>query len=196
MLMRTLIAVLAVLLGGAVMAQAYRWVDEDGVVHFSDVPTEGAERIELPRNNRPATRSPEPARATSSFAAAATAETTTEEPAAVFKYESIEVVQPAPEETLWNIEGVLNVALRVTPALRSEDTVRVIFDGEQRMTTNRSSFQVEEVWRGVHNIQVEIVDSTGRLMARSLPNRFYVQQNAIGGLTTPVPTQTVAANLR
>jgi hypothetical protein len=194
--MRTLIAVLAVLLGGAVMAQAYRWVDEDGVVHFSDVPTEGAERIELPRDNRPRSPAPAPRRPVQSSTAAASAESAAETPAVVFKYESIEVVQPAPEETLWNIEGVLNVALRVTPALRSEDTVRVIFDGEQRMTTNSSSFQVQEVWRGVHNIQVEIVDSTGRLMARSLPNRFYVQQNAIGGLHMPVPAPTVAANLR
>jgi hypothetical protein len=193
--MRTIIAVLAVLLGGAVMAQAYRWVDEDGVVHFSDVPTEGAERIELPRTDRPRSPAPAPRRTAPSSAVAAVAETEAEEPAVVFKYESIEVVQPAPEETLWNIEGVLNVALRVTPALRSEDTVRVIFDGEQRMTTNSSSFQVEEVWRGVHNIQVEIVDSTGRLMARSLPNRFYVQQNAIGGLQ-PTLTPTVAANVR
>ena len=195
MLMRTIIAVLAVLLGGAVMAQAYRWVDEDGVVHFSDVPTEGAERIELPQSDRPRSPAPAPRRTTTSSAVAATADSAAEEPAAVFKYDSIEVVQPAPEETLWNIEGVLNVALRVTPALRSEDTVRVIFDGEQRMTTNSSSFQVQEVWRGVHNIQVEIVDSTGRLMARSLPNRFYVQQNAIGGLQTTA-TPTVAANVR
>jgi hypothetical protein len=193
--MRTIIALLAVLLGGAVMAQAYRWVDEDGVVHFSDVPTEGAERIELPHSDRPRSPAPAPRRTAQSTAAAATAESAAEEPAAVFKYESIEVVQPAPEETLWNIEGVLNVALRVTPALRSEDTVRVIFDGEQRMTTNSSSFQVQEVWRGVHNIQVEIVDSTGRLMARSLPNRFYVQQNAIGSLPTTL-TPTVAANRR
>ena len=46
--------------GGAVMAQAYRWVDEDGVVHFSDVPTEGAERIELPHSDRPRSTAPAP----------------------------------------------------------------------------------------------------------------------------------------
>ena len=178
MLMRTIIAVFAILLGGAVLAQAYRWVDEDGVIHFSDVPVDGAERIDLPRDSRPRTSAPP--RSTTSLAAAATsAEPATEEPTAVFKYESIEVVRPAPEETLWNIEGVLDVALRLTPALRPEDQVRVIFDGEQRSTANATSFQVQEVWRGVHNIQVEVVDSTGRLMARSLPNRFYVQQNSI-----------------
>jgi uncharacterized protein YjiK len=42
-----------------------------------------------------------------------------------------------------------------------------------------TSFQIEEVWRGVHNIQAEIIDDTGKLMIRSEPNRFYVQQNTV-----------------
>ena len=99
----------------------------------------------------------------------------------MFSYESIEVVAPAPEETLWNIEGVLNVAIRVVPALRQGDQIRVYFDGQERLTTSSTSFTIDEVWRGVHNIQVEIIDSTGQMMTRSLPNRFYVQQNSIAG---------------
>jgi hypothetical protein len=43
-----------------------------------------------------------------------------------------------------------------------------------------TSFQIEGVYRGVHNVQVEILDEAGKLMIRSLPNRFYVQVNAIG----------------
>jgi hypothetical protein len=62
--------------------------------------------------------------------------------------------------------------------LRAEDQIRVYFDGEERMV-NGTNFQIEEVFRGVHNIQAEVIDSTGRLMGRSLTNRFYVQQNSI-----------------
>ena len=174
MLMRTFIALIAALAAGTVLAQAYKWVDEDGVVHYSDTPREGAEQIQLPsdgqRPQRPA-YSPPPQQAT------AQAEETAEAPT-VFNYDSIEVVAPAPEETLWNIEGVLTVALRVSPALRPEDQVRVYFDGEEQLVSG-TNFQIQDVYRGVHNIQAEIVDSTGRLMARSLPNRFYVQQNSI-----------------
>ena len=174
MLMRTFIAIFAVLAASAVMAQAYRWVDENGVVHFSDRPVEGAERIVLPTDG---------ARRRPSFAAQPAPQPQADQaaaaPPAVFKYESIEVVAPAPEETLWNIEGVLNVALRVSPSLRPEDQVRVYFDGTEKMVTSNTNFQIDEVYRGVHNIQAEIVDSTGTLMARSLPNRFYVQQNSI-----------------
>jgi hypothetical protein len=35
------------------------------------------------------------------------------------------------------------------------------------------------VHRGVHNLQVEIIDASGQLMIRSQPNRFYVQQNRV-----------------
>ncbi len=177
MLMRTFIALIAVLAAGFAAAQAYRWVDEDGVVHFSDVPVEGAELIQLPDDrNRSRPQSID------SLAVAAPTTSSTADPQVapqpVFRYETLEVVAPAPEETLWNIEGVLNVALRVSPSVRAEDQVRVYFDGEQR-TVSGTSFQIEEVYRGVHNIQAEIVDSTGQLMIRSLPNRFYVQQNTI-----------------
>jgi hypothetical protein len=42
-----------------------------------------------------------------------------------------------------------------------------------------TSFQVEEVYRGAHNLQAEVIDQSGKLMIRSEPTRFYVQQNAI-----------------
>jgi hypothetical protein len=42
-----------------------------------------------------------------------------------------------------------------------------------------TSFQIEEVYRGVHNLQVEIIDENGKLMIRSRANRFYVQQNTV-----------------
>ena len=178
MLKRTFLLFISVLAAGAVMAQAYRWVDENGVVHFSDRPVEGAERIILPETDPNRRRPTLSARSARSSAPQAT---TTEEPAetqAAFNYESLIINAPAAEETLWNIEGTLNVALDLRPALRPGDQVRVYFDGEPRMVSS-TNFQIEEVWRGVHNLQAEVVDPTGRLMIRSLPNRFYVQQNTI-----------------
>jgi hypothetical protein len=56
----------------------------------------------------------------------------------------------------------------------------VFFDGEPRYV-NRLSFQIDQVYRGVHNIQAEIVDEAGTMVIRSMPNRFYVQQNSIAG---------------
>jgi hypothetical protein len=174
MLRHTFIAFITILAAGAVMAQAYRWVDADGIVHYSDRPQAGAERVVLPQSppRSAQTRAPRPT------ASRPTAET---EPApAAFRYESITFNSPAAEETLWNIEGVLNVSLNVEPALQTGHQIRVYFDGEPTVVSG-TSFQLEEVYRGVHNLQAEVIDQTGKLMIRSRANRFYVQQNAIGG---------------
>jgi len=160
----------------AVMALAdgvYKWVDEDGVVHFSDVPVDGAESLDLSEFSRPTgaslTRAGPEDRSTGDDAAI---------PTPAFRYESISIDVPGAEETLWNIEGILNVTVGVSPPLQSGHQVRAHFDGQLR-TVGGTSFTIDEVYRGVHNLQVEVVDSTGKLMIRSLTNRFYVQQNTI-----------------
>ena len=167
------IFVLAVLFGGAAaFAQAYKWTDENGVVHYSDRPQPGAEEVALPRSEvRPRSAAPGVSRR-------ADPEDETEEPEAPFSYQSFEVANPGPEETLWNIEGVLSVSLDLQPGLQPGHQIRVYFDGQPRMV-NGTSFQIEEVWRGVHNIQAEVLDESGQLMIRSRTNRFYVQQNTI-----------------
>jgi hypothetical protein len=156
----------------AVLAQAYRWVDDEGVVHYSDRPNPGSERVVLPKSNTTTVRRYDQS-------STSTDTNSAEPPPAAFKYESLTVASPGAEETLWNIEGVLNVSLAVSPALQKGHQVRVYFDGNPQ-TVSGSSFQIEEVHRGVHNIQAEVLDETGKLMIRSQTNRFYVQQNTVG----------------
>lgn len=170
---RPTLVLLGLLATTAVTAEVWRWVDEDGVVHFSDTPREGAELVDVAESRRTTGaqlyRSPTPT--------AAEGEQPAEEQP--FKYESLTVSSPGPEETLWNIEGTLSVSLALSPGLQSGHQVRVYFDGESRMV-NSTSFTIDEVWRGVHNIQAEVLDETGKLMIRSKSNRFYVQQNTVG----------------
>lgn len=163
---------------GLAVAQAYKWVDENGVVHYSDRPQPGAEEIVLPDSNR-ATRIT-PRRANPGSAP----DTATEEQTEPEAYTSLEVVSPSAEETLWNIQGTLDVRLNVQPGLKEGHQVRVYFDGEPRMV-NGTTFTIPEVFRGVHNIQAEIVDSTGQLQIRSETNRFYVQQTSVVGSNRP-----------
>jgi hypothetical protein len=64
------------------------------------------------------------------------------------------------------------------PGLQPGHQLRAYFDGKMQPVSG-TSFQLQDVWRGVHNIQVEVVDATGNVMIRSQPNRFYVQQNTV-----------------
>lgn len=169
---RPIFILLGLLAAAGVLAEAYTWTDENGVVHYSDRPEPGAKVVELEtttnRRPRPQVRPGTPSASNNQNA----------EPAAAFSYESLEVASPAPEETLWNIGGTLNVTLSLTPALQPGHQVRVYFDGTPRIVPG-TSFQIDEVYRGVHNLQAEVIDSTGKLMIRSQPNRFYVQQNSV-----------------
>ena len=172
---RAILALLGLFVATAATADVWRWVDKNGVVHFSDTPVEGAERIDVSESSRTTgsriyTQAPQ---------VAANDEPVSDAPEK-FRYESLSVSSPAAEETLWNIEGTLNVSLALTPGLQSGHQVRVYFDGEPRMV-NSTSFTINEVWRGVHNIQAEVLDETGKLMIRSQPNRFYVQQSTVRG---------------
>lgn len=167
---RPTLVLLGLLATAAASAEVWRWVDDDGVVHFSDTPREGAERVDVSEARR--TTGAQLYRDTSPAGDEQAAE---EQP---FQYDSLTITSPGAEETLWNIEGTLNVTLSLSPGLQSGHQVRVHFDGSPQLV-NSTSFTIDEVWRGVHNIQAEVLDETGRLMIRSQHNRFYVQQNAV-----------------
>ncbi len=158
---------------GALAETYYKWTDEEGVIHYSDLPHPGAVAVELGDSNK---RRPRPTTRRS----ATTLPAADEEPAATMftGYDSLEFLSPTAEETLWNIEGTLSVSLQVIPALKPGHQVRVYFDGTPQ-TVSGPSFQLQEVHRGVHNLQAEVIDQTGKLMIRSRPNRFYVQQNSV-----------------
>ena len=170
---RPIFLALGLLFAAQASAEVWRWVDENGVVHFSDTPREGAVQVDVSEASRTTgARLFEDTRPTASD------DTDPAEPETAFRYESFTIASPGAEETLWNIEGTLNVSLSLSPGLQSGHQVRVYYNGEPRIVRG-TSFTIEEVWRGVHNIQAEVIDETGKLMIRTRPNRFYVQQTTV-----------------
>jgi hypothetical protein len=172
MLQRICIGFALVLAASMALAQAYRWVDENGVVHYSDRPQAGAE--EVPLESAPAVSRPAPRRIPASRRTSEGEQATD----AAARYDALEIATPAAEETLWNIGGVLNVSLDLRPALQRGHQLRVYFDGNPQ-AVNSTQFQLQEVYRGVHNLQAEVLDENGQLLIRSQPSRFYVQQTTI-----------------
>ena len=167
---RTILVLLSLLAAAAAAADTYMWTDEQGGVHYSDRPHPGAERITIDEPN--ASQSPAPR--SSANATANEADDTSES----VRYNSFEVSSPGAEETLWNIGGVLNVSLALNPVLLPGHQIRVYFDGATQMVSG-TSFQLQEVHRGVHNLQAEVLDETGKMMIRTRTNRFYVQQSTV-----------------
>ena len=165
---RPILLLASLLATTAVFAQAYRWVDEDGVVHYSDRPIEGAEEVVLPKANTTTVRRVERDKP----------EAQPPPPSGPVRYQNLAISSPTPEETLWNIGGQLTVQIQVTPALQQGHRMRLYFDGEGQDISS-TTVQLEEVWRGEHNLQVEILNETGMPLIRSNPLRFYVQQRTV-----------------
>lgn len=173
MLQRVCLGIALVLAGSMALAQAYRWVDENGLVHYSDRPQPGAEEVEL--DAAPAVDIPPRPRSIAPPDAGARG---SEEADVAVGYDTLEISSPGAEETLWNIGGVLSVSLTLQPALKQGHQLRVYFDGNPQ-PVNSTQFQLQEVYRGVHNLQAEVLDQDGQLLIRSQPSRFYVQQTTI-----------------
>ncbi len=181
--MRALAALLFIALGsGLVHAdEAYRWVDENGVVHYSDRPVAGAERVDIDIDRGSRTQIAPPAAPVSTPGAAAQPAAAVPVPTSRQQYQALDIVRPLQGETLWNIGSTLTVSLRVTPSLAPGDRIRLLYDGQQLsgVPTDQLDIQLNEVYRGQHTIQAEIENIDGETLIQSSVMTFYVRQNSI-----------------
>jgi uncharacterized protein DUF4124 len=168
--MRKWLILLSALLGSAASAApAWTWVDAEGTRHYSDRPVPGAERVEL--------IGAQGFGATGRGARAARAAGAAGVPGAA--YQSIEVVSPAEQETLWNIGTNLPVQVRFQPALQNGHRYDLLYDGQRRnLNTATPRVTLPDVFRGEHTLQVVVIDSAGAEIMRSPARVFFVQQTS------------------
>ncbi|HLF09843.1 MAG TPA: DUF4124 domain-containing protein [Gammaproteobacteria bacterium] len=159
-------------------APAWRWVDSEGQVHYSDRPVPGAREIDLPG----AEGFSAPQRATQP----PSQNTPTEPQRPAANYRTFNIVSPVQQETLWNIGGNLTVRVELAPGLQAGHRLDVFLDG-QRTNLNAGSLEltVPNVFRGIHSVQAVIIDASGQEVLRSLSVPFMVQQTSIQNPNSP-----------
>jgi hypothetical protein len=173
------IVLLLVMSTGAVASEMWRWVDANGVVHYSDRPHPGAERIELG--------------SAQSFTAPVIAPSRRDEPAQEAEpaplYSGLSIVSPSEGETLWNIGGELNVQIAVEPRLASGHQLRIFLDDSQveGVPQGPTQFTIGEVFRGERRLRASIVDARGRELVSSETITFFVQQTSVLNPSRPRP---------
>ena len=167
-----LLAAAALLAVPAVLAGTYKWVDENGKVHYSDKPVEGAEEVRLP--NLPTYDSPE-------VSLPDPAGTESEDPAdSTFSYGTFSFISPQQEQVFWNIGLKLPVQLRLQPPLRRGDRVKVFLNGELKAGPSQSlGFTLDGVHRGTWTIRAVVEDANGNTVANAGPVKFFVRQTSI-----------------
>jgi hypothetical protein len=181
-----LILLFALSAAPASSAPAWTWVDADGQVHFSDRPVPGARQVEIAGAQPFGQAAPAPSASASRRNAAGSASTAA-------PYQSIDIVSPSDQETLWNTGSILNVQVRFRPALQPGHRFDLALDGQRRnVNTTGGSVVLPDVFRGTHTLEVIVIDGSGAELMRSPSRTFFVQQTSIQSPTNanapPRPT--------
>ncbi|TDJ45835.1 MAG: DUF4124 domain-containing protein [Gammaproteobacteria bacterium] len=164
-------------------AEVFRWVDDDGVVHYSDRPAEGAEVITIPNAQ---TFSTPPRRDMQRNQPSTTGAQAAAQQPELFSYRSFEIVSPGQQEILWNTGGELNVALSARPRIQATHTIFLYLDGEevQQLARGRMQASLSDVFRGEHTLRADVKDANGNRVAQT-ESSFTVQQTSIQNPNNP-----------
>ena len=150
----------------------YKWTNEEGVVIYSDIPQEGAERIRVNTGRQvPASRS---------GAEQGEAQSGSGDEAEAITYESLEIIQPADDATIRSNEGMVAVGLSLSPALGQGHEVKIIVDGtELEGGMKGTQFTLNNLNRGTHSLQTRVVDAQGNELITSNSISFHLRQTSI-----------------
>jgi len=90
----------------------------------------------------------------------------------------ITIVTPAAEETVWNTAYLLTVQVQTERELPSGSRLAYIVDGEVRSTTRAQSVEIDEVYRGEHQLSVELRGANGQVLGSAGPVTFFMRQHS------------------
>jgi len=168
--MRTVLVVLGILLAAAASATTYKWVDRNGVTHYSDRPQPGAEIVEL----RPAQTFDAPATATPGLRTTAR----NQQARTTVPYDQLDLWKPANDEVITNTGNTVPVRLRLEPDLQAGHTIWLYLDGKRvdGQPGNALSFDLTDVARGTHTISAVVADVSGSPLIKSQSVTFHLRQ--------------------
>jgi hypothetical protein len=176
--MRTLLFTLMSLACSAVLAATvYKWIDENGVVHYSDQPHANAEKVQV--------QAPQTYKATP--VDQGTVPLPPDQVQAPAAYTGCTIVQPQDQQDFSNIESLV-IAVRVEPQLHGGDQIYILMDGGALNNGSPvgNSFTVNPIERGTHTAQAMVRDSGGQLMCQTPAVTFSVHKASIANPVNPV----------
>ena len=168
-LRRTWIALgLFTLISAVPAAVIYKWIDADGVVHFSDQPVPGAEKITTSGGStRGILSQPMPGGGAPP------------EKAKPRSVQHASISSPAPDQTFTGGEQV-SASLSVDPALTPSQTVSWTLNGEQvGQNSNATQLTLPDLPRGTYTLAATVSDSVSGESISADPVSFNVVRPSV-----------------
>jgi hypothetical protein len=150
----------------------YKWVDESGVVHYSDQPHENAQKINIgaPQTYK-ATHYAEPGAAVSA--------------AQQLSYKCA-VTSPADQQSFVNVDTIA-VSAQVDPPQSEDAQMFVMLDGVMvtGQPTTGAQFMLKNVERGEHNLSIVLRNAAGKVACQSPAVTFFVRLASVNAPANP-----------
>jgi len=160
--------------------EIYRWVDKDGVVHYSDQPdSPNAELIDVIESNSYESADAAPAPGYDS----GDADEPDDEPA-VSSYESLTIVSPAPDEVFFGADAVVSVAAELQGTLQSGHSVVFFLNGDRKPASGLGT-DYSGLARGSYYLRASILNENGVPVITSQQTTFHVRQPSINSPQSP-----------
>ncbi|MGI9875753.1 DUF4124 domain-containing protein [Vibrio chagasii] len=158
----------------------YTWVDEDGVLHFSDTPTgKGAKSLQLPdvQASAPAPKfeSSQPVDAKSSTPSPSQEQPEREVPAPL----ALTMLTPIHDQTIRSNRGLISIQIEINRKLGIGEQLQLILDGRRYgAPQTQPDWQLKDIDRGTHTIAIQ-AHRSGKLIASTSPVTVYLHRATI-----------------
>jgi hypothetical protein len=175
--MRKLLVTLMLLLAPLALATTvYKWVDEDGVVHYSDQPHPNAQKVQL-----------KAAQTYNAAPGAATQSAPQPPPPPPHTYRGCMIAQPPNSSDLANIDS-LSVIVQTEPALHAGDQIYVLLDGQALNggAPTGAQFTISPVDRGEHTLQAVVKGPDGNVICQTASVTYNVHQPSLLNPNNPI----------
>ena len=160
------------LLSGVSHAQIYKTVDENGNVVFTDVaPKDDAKPLQIqPGNTFGQPERQEQGQLGANF------DDSEQDPAeqVTLGYANLVVQSPTNDQAIRQNSGDVTVAVAPDPALNADHQIQILLDGAVVQTAAAASITLNNVDRGTHSVQAQIIDLQGNVLIHSETTIFHL----------------------
>jgi hypothetical protein len=164
--------VFLLLFAGAVPAgELYQIINKDGSITYTDIPGQDAQAFNLSTTNSavmPSLVKSQPRQS------AFTGKKSTEKRLPEY---SLQLISPVDKESIRNNAGKVSVRASITPAAKGQ--FQLFLDNVLIDTQPAPNFDLGNVERGEHHIQIKFIHNSGKILASTPERVFYLHKASV-----------------
>ena len=158
----------------------YHWVDTNGENHFSDTasPNVNTEEINV-RNQNLLIKEDQQKDRRIREGSGLQREIAPQKPSTAISYQA-DITSPLDDTAIRSNNGTLDILVSITPEKQSNQKLQLILDGERlgkpQLSTTIRALNLD---RGTHQVQAQLLDESGNLLAKTQIVTIYLQRATI-----------------